>query len=74
MRTFCQGARTVFDPIKPLDRNKVMINRADLTYATPATDFETPRGGTWHSIRYAKKILRPLTIFYPSGKIETFNV
>lgn len=72
MRAYCKGARKVYDPIKPLDRNKVMVERAERTLATPATDFETPRGGTWHSIRHAKKLSRPLTIFLPSGEIEIY--
>jgi len=67
-------APKVYDAIGPLDRNKIMVQRAHLVVGTPGTDTEIIRSGTWHSIRYAKKLGRPLLVLYPSGAIEAFNL
>jgi hypothetical protein len=71
-RAFCEGFR-VFPIDKPLTRNKTMIDKADLTLATPFENQEVLRSGTWSSIRYAKKKDKMLIIFYPDGRIEYIN-
>ena len=67
-------APKIYEPIAPLDRNRIMVQRAHLVIGTPGTDSEILRSGTWMSIRYAKKMVRPLVIFYPGGAIEAFNM
>jgi len=41
----------------PLERDKDIVDLGkDLLIAAPLTDQESTRSGTWHTIRYAKKI------------------
>lgn len=64
----------IHKPKPPLDRNKDIVNACDLLIACPAGFEEELRSGTWATIRYAKKIGRPVIIIYPDGKMERFNV
>src|SRR6266403_2732141 len=46
----------VYMPTKdPLERNKDIVNSCQLLVATPATDLEVLRSGTWMTIRYARR-------------------
>ena len=54
------------DILKPkpfLDRNKDIVNDCDILIACPENDQETLRSGTWSTIRYAKKINKPILLF-----------
>ena len=53
----------------PLSRNIAMAQRCHHLLATPATEEETPRGGTWHTIRMARLFQKPITIITPKGNI-----
>ena len=60
-RAFCQGANTVLEPKKPLDRNKDIVDACDILIAAPMDDErEELRSGTWATIRYARKINKPI--------------
>lgn len=52
-----------------LDRNREIVDDVDHIIATPNTMKEKERGGTWYTIRYARKQGRKLTIIYPDGTI-----
>ncbi|KKL08067.1 hypothetical protein LCGC14_2579560 [marine sediment metagenome] len=52
-----------------LERNKDIVDDVDFMVATPDTMKEKERGGTWYTIRYARKQDRKLTIIYPDGTI-----
>lgn len=54
-------------------RNRAIVDNVDLMFGFPGTMQETKRGGTWYTIRYAKKQLRPLIIIWPDGSTEVFN-
>lgn len=56
------------EEIQPyLDRNKTMVDKADLVFAASGTEQEELRSGTWSTIRYAIKTKKPVLIFYPNG-------
>lgn len=62
---------TVFHgALPPLDRNRVIVDIATEMLACPAEIEEQRRGGTWSTIRYARKLRVPLTIIYPDGTLE----
>lgn len=48
-----------------LSRNKDIVNAVDYMIALPKEREEVLRSGTWSTIRYAKKINKPLYIIYP---------
>lgn len=51
-----------------LVRNKDIVNAVSYMYATPKETEEQLRSGTWSTIRYAKRIFKPLTIIFPFDK------
>lgn len=55
-----------------LDRNRQIVDETDRLLATPKGPEEL-RSGTWATIRYAKKLSRPIRIIYPDGKVEEHN-
>lgn len=57
-------------PAKPyLDRNKDIAKCGHALIAAPSEPEEQPRGGTWSTYRYARKIGRPTILILPNGKI-----
>jgi len=44
-------------------RNKDIVNVCDVLIACPKTHIEELRSGTWATIRYAKKINKPVIIY-----------
>lgn len=65
-RAFMYG-EFVEAPRPYLDRNKDIVCSCDELVATPAEMFEQLRSGTWATIRFARKIGRPVTIIWPNG-------
>lgn len=59
----------------PMERNPDIVNPVDAMLACPGEMFEELRSGTWATIRYARKINKPLIIIWPDGSIteEGFN-
>ena len=62
MRSFCQSPN-ILKPKPFLDRNKDIVNNCDILIACPENDKEVLRSGTWSTIRYAKKINKPVLLF-----------
>ena len=63
------------DPKLPLDRNRDMVDEAELVIATPKGFVEEARGsGTWATIRHAQKTRKPLIIVWPDGTVTEENV
>ena len=54
----------------PLDRNRRMVNLAQVLIATPSMGHEEVRSGTWMTIRYARKAGKRILIVYPDGSVE----
>lgn len=53
-RAFTQADETM-PTKKPLDRNRDIVNAADLMFGFPGAMKEELRSGTWATIRYARK-------------------
>lgn len=68
-RAFCTSS-SILPPKDYLDRNKDIVNAADIIIAFPGTYKEVQRSGTWATIRYAKKMGKKLIIVYPDGRID----
>jgi hypothetical protein len=56
------------NPKPYLDRNRGIVDASTVVVATPGEADEQPRGGTWYTIRYARKKGKPLMIITPDGK------
>lgn len=56
------------DPLPPLVRNRnIVICGADVLLAAPKEHLEIVRSGTWATVRFARKVGRPVVLFLPSG-------
>lgn len=68
MRAKCdlRGAKCIKPPMNPLDRNKIIVDKADIMFACPKGMKEDQSGGTWHTIIYTRQIKKNLEIFWPS--------
>ena len=62
-------------PLEPyLDRNEAIVRSTDIMLATPSTNREVQRSGTWSTIRRARTLRRAAIIVYPSGEVVTIIV
>lgn len=63
----------VHPPLGPLTRNQIMVEAAKVLIATPRQMSEPAgrrSGGTWHTIRVARKLKVPRYIIWPDGRVE----
>lgn len=68
-RAYCGGLMVVvLSPKDYLERNRNIVKSSDILIATPCGG-EVLRSGTWSTIRYAKKIGRPVYLALPSGDV-----
>lgn len=61
--------RRIWPAVHYLKRNWIITYKADRLLATPETDNEVLRSGTWATIRYARRLKKPITIISPDGSI-----
>lgn len=59
------------DPAPYLDRNKAIVDGSRVLLAAPGSEEEQPRGGTWSTVRYARKIRVPTIVVSPMGRVTT---
>jgi hypothetical protein len=65
-RAFCKG--DVQHKEKPyLERNHYIVQATEILIATPESNNEKKRSGTWSTIRYARKLDRNIMIIVPNG-------
>ncbi len=48
-------------------RNRDIVDETALLVACPLQDSEQKQGGTWYTVRYARKAGKPIVIVWPSG-------
>lgn len=58
------------EPMTYLARNRAMADEAKRLVGFPRLMTEEDRGGTWYTIRYARKRGYPVTIVWPDGRVE----
>ncbi len=68
-RAFCDRCNVVAAAKDPLVRNRDIVDETDRLIATPRWMYEALRSGTWATVRYARKIGRPITIIWPNGNV-----
>ena len=60
----------VHEPAPPLKRNRIIAERTVGLVAVPATETEVLRSGTWSTVRYARKVNKPVVLLLPSGAVK----
>lgn len=73
-RAFCLDADEIRLEKPYLERNHDVVDETDYLIATPKSAFEETRSGTWSTVRYARKLLRPIYIILPNGQYKTENL
>jgi hypothetical protein len=69
-RAWCHGD-LVRDSYDYLTRNKHIVDDTSGLIATPKSAVEMTRSGTWSTVRYARKLNRPVWIVFPDGSHKT---
>ena len=62
-------ADEVKPPLPPLTRNRHIVDTSDGIIAAPAEAEEQRRGGTWSTVRFARKRGKLLAIVLPDGTV-----
>ena len=55
------------EPASHFKRNRTIVDACDMLLVVPLQNEWQPKGGTWYTHDYAKKIGKPLSIIYPGG-------
>jgi hypothetical protein len=55
------------EPLSYFARNRQIVNECDVLMVVPYQNEWQNHGGTWYTHDYAKKIGKPLTVFFPNG-------
>ena len=66
----CRLCNSVVAPRPPLERNRDIVDATRMLLATPAGMVEEIRSGTWATIRYARRLSRPIMIVWPDGTVK----
>lgn len=56
-------------PKEYIERNHDIVDACDILIATPRSDQEEQRSGTWATVRYARKVGKEIFIVCPDGSI-----
>lgn len=54
----------------PLERNRDIVDACEALIAAPKESAETLRSGTWATIRYCRKVGKPVLIVWPDGTVS----
>lgn len=68
-RSYCIG-HVVYEMKPYLERNRDIVDSCDVLIACPRTLEEEVRSGTWATVRYARKVGKPIVILWKDGKYE----
>jgi len=75
-RSHCerQGANICLPkPLPPLERNQLIVDKAQCLIATPKEFEETVRSGTWFTIRRGRLANKTIYIVYADGTLKIEN-
>ncbi|WP_143271556.1 hypothetical protein [Bradyrhizobium mercantei] len=70
-RAWCSSPSHLMRPERPyLTRNRDIVDDTVALIAAPAEFDEQPRGGTWYTVRYARKCGKPIALILPDGLVR----
>ena len=61
------------DTYNHLRRNRNIVDACDHLMVVPFQNEHQSSGGTWYTYDYAIKKKKPITIFYPDGRVKEYN-
>lgn len=69
LRAYCECFSRRFDPLPYHVRNRNIVEWCEVLIATPAETQEASTGGTWYTIRHARKQKRRIFLIWPDGEV-----
>lgn len=72
-RAFSEDNDICKEPKEYIDRNHDIVDSSRMLIAVPGTMHEVLRSGTWATVRYARKLERPIYFAYPDGSTKLEN-
>lgn len=69
LRAFCTADELRL-PLPYLDRNRNIVGESSILLAAPNSTRERKRSGTWSTVRYARRLRRPVLLVFPDGKVK----
>lgn len=69
-RAYCEGAYYLYERKPYLERNRDIVDAADVLIVCPKEREEQIRSGTWSTYRTAQKLGKSCVIIYPDGEIK----
>lgn len=71
---FAQSEGDAVEDIRPvLQRNSYIVKSSSALLVTPRRSYEVRRSGTWATVRYARKLGRPILVIWPDGRTSKEN-
>jgi hypothetical protein len=70
LRAWCRPADRTLAPKPYLQRNRDIVLDTECLIAAPGEAVEQLRSGTWSTVRYARKLGRPIWIINPDGSLN----
>lgn len=71
-RAFCVSDN-IYQPEDYLVRNRRIVDNCSLLIALPKQNKETNSGGTWYTVRYARRLKKPIIIIFPNCSVSKEN-
>lgn len=71
-RAYCGGWTEMAEEKDYLSRNRDIVDESEFIVATPKEYEEQQRGGTWYTVRYAKKQNKQVFVIYPDGSHDHY--
>lgn len=68
MRSFV--AKPIAEATNPMARNRNIVKRCEFLIAAPPTMEEQDKGGTWNTIRMARKANKRVIVVLPDGEVQ----
>lgn len=65
-----EAGNLVHAPLPYLARNHAIVHATSALIAAPRTGQEESRSGTWATVRYARRLGRPIAIITPDGELR----
>lgn len=72
-RAYCE-ADMEFKALPYLDRNRDIVRISDILIAATSSKKEKLDSGVWSTIRYARRLKKPIYIVNPDGKLKEENI
>jgi hypothetical protein len=60
----------LYPPVSYYKRDRNIVRRVSVLYVIPLSFVPEPRSGTWYTMNFARKLNKPVVIFWPDGTIS----